>query len=235
MNLQEKQAAILAEGKRRRGNFSPAPGSAPLRAYNYWAENGGTVPKQENFCHFWRVVVIWAPIYWLIFNVVEPIFTNRVSRAVGRGIAWVFETPYKAYTNKWTLSQRRKFWDRLGITLVSMIGVALLVVVGTLFVMNFGDAWLPTLLVFGGVATLFAVIIGLAYVYDELKTRYDAKRFVARQEAIENGNFTWAEPKEPGRVKKFFRGIGDFFTLIAQIIRVKKWKICPLVQIPTTD
>ena len=44
--------------------------------------------------------------------------------------------------------------------------------------------------------------------------------------------YVYGPKKEPGRLKKFFAGLGDFFVLAANVVRVKKWKICPLVEVP---
>lgn len=53
---------VKAEGEARRGNFSPEPGSWPDRSYRYWRDAQFDPPKRENFCHFWRVAVLWSPM-----------------------------------------------------------------------------------------------------------------------------------------------------------------------------
>lgn len=36
------------------------------RIYVYWLKTThADIPRQENFCHFWRVILIWAPLEWL--------------------------------------------------------------------------------------------------------------------------------------------------------------------------
>ncbi len=36
------------------------------RIYVYWLKvTNSRIPRQENFCHFWRVILIWAPLEWL--------------------------------------------------------------------------------------------------------------------------------------------------------------------------
>lgn len=56
---------ILEWGEHRRGVWRPEEGSLTLRAYRWWAKSSGKAPAQENFCHFWRVALIWAPLRWL--------------------------------------------------------------------------------------------------------------------------------------------------------------------------
>lgn len=68
MSLREKAKEVHEAGKAERGNFEPT--GAPMRAYQFWLKNtkskkgravrNGT--QRENFCHFWRVVAIWAPL-----------------------------------------------------------------------------------------------------------------------------------------------------------------------------
>lgn len=58
----EIASEVKAEGEARRGNFSPEPGSWPDRSYRYWRDAQWDPPQRENFCHFWRVAVIWSPV-----------------------------------------------------------------------------------------------------------------------------------------------------------------------------
>ena len=69
-NFRTKARDIKQAAEAERGNFQPT--GAPLRLYNYWLERTNSKRgiavrlgvSRENFCHFWRVVAIWAPFMW---------------------------------------------------------------------------------------------------------------------------------------------------------------------------
>lgn len=71
-------------------------------------------------------------------------------------------------------------------------------------------------------------------------TYIDGKRSIAkarRRDRIavyvaENGH---APVRQPSKVGKFFSAVGDFIVLLAQVVRVKKWKICPIVEIDDNE
>lgn len=83
----------------------------------------------------------------------------------------------------------------------------------------------------------FLAILGISFIADYVS----GKRKVAEKQAEiaavefyeEHGYFPHEAPREPGRLEMFFRGIGDFIVFIGQIVRVNKWKICPLVEVKT--
>lgn len=48
-----------------RRRWSPDVSAAHYRVYAWWSSKTGKQPVRENFCHYWRVVAIWAPLRWL--------------------------------------------------------------------------------------------------------------------------------------------------------------------------
>lgn len=64
---QERTRAVRTQGEIARRDWNPQPGSVHLRMYQWWQERSkqGYDRPRENFCHYWRVVVIWAPLRWL--------------------------------------------------------------------------------------------------------------------------------------------------------------------------
>jgi hypothetical protein len=68
---------------------------------------------------------------------------------------------------------------------------------------------------------------------DRAKVRASAKIDAFLAGKISEDEFYGRRAKRaPGRIAKFFKGAGDFCHLIFQVVRVKKWKICPFVEIP---
>lgn len=63
--LQEARKKRREKGEARRATFHPEPTGKPTQVYHWWASNGGNAPARENFCHYWRVIVFWAPLLWL--------------------------------------------------------------------------------------------------------------------------------------------------------------------------
>lgn len=51
-----------------RGEFHiRSPQAWHYRAYEYWRHNSLMwAPIRENFCHYWRVVLFWAPLTWVV-------------------------------------------------------------------------------------------------------------------------------------------------------------------------
>lgn len=70
-NFREKAQAVKAAGEAERGNFTPS--GVPKRMYDFWLQNTKSLNgrrvregrRKENFCHFWRVVAIWAPLMFV--------------------------------------------------------------------------------------------------------------------------------------------------------------------------
>ncbi len=64
-----KAEEIRKQGALERGEFNPT--GKPRDMYLYWRATQKNPPKTENFCHFWRVVAIWAPLAYLRAGVVN--------------------------------------------------------------------------------------------------------------------------------------------------------------------
>lgn len=293
MSLRDKARDIKAAGEGERGNFTPT--GAPLRVYKYWYDRvrWDKRPKRENFCHFWRVVAIWAPLMFLgnkiadafestvvligsiILAVLVVLFvvvasggaaillfgaaillgiayfclgiitgmmwgleevkpeSERVTKAVA-GVTFVVSLP--AY-----LASRlyKRYPDFVKDALTVVIFLAMLFVVGVLLVQLFLAVGL---LVFVGIFALavLAVVLGVFGV-PAIGRRVQGRRALARQqeEEREPAPATVREPRESSWLTRFvsrvFTGLGDFLILAAQVAQVKKWKICPLVEIPTDN
>jgi hypothetical protein len=238
MDFNEKADAILAEGRAQRGEYDPEPGSVPYRLYQDYVSRGGRVPPQENFCHFWRVVVFWAPLMWLRDKTVNTDgFKSFMRTKVGGAasvIGNVIATPFRlagrverAAKDKWGDENVDDFGWIVLFTLMGLFVLTFLVGIGT------STSWWVPLVIVAGLAALFGMIVGLA----ELATRAADKNRIAQNAAWE-AYFNDEGPrpgskvrKEPGKIKKFFIAIKDFLVLAVQVVRVKKWKICPLVNI----
>lgn len=105
-----------------------------------------------------------------------------------------------------------------------------------LLIVGFVELGWAFLLVLGaivlGFATLFGIVIGLGKFFGTLRA-YNANKpvKVKPEPVVSDEPVTPKVKREPGRISKFFSGIADFLILAAQVVRVNKWKICPLVTI----
>lgn len=89
MSFKDKAREIKAHGEATRGNYNPAANSLPVRLYKRWAEiRPSKAPERENFCHYWRVVLIWAPL-WIVGNALDNFAEKHLfnKRGVIAGIA----------------------------------------------------------------------------------------------------------------------------------------------------
>ena len=59
----KKAAEVRKQGALNRGEFQPT--GKPKDVYLFWLRHQKYPPTMENFCHFWRVVAVWAPLLWL--------------------------------------------------------------------------------------------------------------------------------------------------------------------------
>lgn len=70
-DLQESRQMILSRGDASRLNWDPDPASFHYRVYRWWAKKANRdIDTEDNFCHYWRVVMIWAPLRFLA----NPVF-----------------------------------------------------------------------------------------------------------------------------------------------------------------
>lgn len=303
MSLREKAREVKEAGEANRGNF--APHGVPKRVYEWWLEESDSKRaddikygyRKENFCHFWRVVLFWAPARKVVYGA-EKVFLNEyvgtalfsllillwivafvsaplqmlaplgfigalvlqgagAVAGVSAGLSPLQRHDFDLMTEKRFIATffvlgfilaipaylltrgARAYHDHLS-DYNKQIGVGVLAVllVGALTSVGFvgGFSGLATV-----VATTAALVVGFIFlriVISNLGLYIDGKRSLAkakRQDELavyiaENGD---APPHVPGRVEKFFTGLGDFIVLAAQVIRTKKWKICPIVEIET--
>lgn len=229
--FKEKADDIYSKGLERRGQFNPDPDSAHLKAYLWWVENTrlGAKPKQENFCHYWRVVLIWTPLIWLGFQAIA-------------GVEWILGKFSKHGSNsnkKPSFLQRNrrkinKAFAILGVGICSVwIGI-ILVVLAIEFWKN-PSAGLLFLGILAAVSIFVAGgIFAIGRIMDRTKIREAARYQLLLDDKITLDEYLGhnKEKKTPGKIRKFFNGVGDFCHLMFQVVRVKKWKICPFVEIP---
>lgn len=262
-NFRERAREIKAAGEAERGNFEPT--GAPKRLYNYWLNESDSKranairrgSRRENFCHFWRVVAIWAPLMGIRRNVIETKAFAVVSAlvallalykvltvtgslvlvlvvtgivlavaAVGVGIGFLID---RFWNKDWNDTAGK---IALGTWVLIVAGWFTFLLISA--VIDFG--WI----VFAYIGAILAGIALLVFVLATVSEFISGKRALAKKAEEERlAKMTWEEideylrptPREPGKIAKFFSGLGDFLILASQIVRVKKWKICPMVDI----
>lgn len=295
--FRDRAREIKAAGEAERGNFTPT--GVPLRTYNYWLENsesnkaalirlGG---QKENFCHFWRVVVLWAPLLFL-FNKSVVLAGNTafqlaafsalvlgvialgltyseigaviVYSLIGTAIAALLV--FSAFAGVSLAQENDEERERLSLPpahlarygvvglpsfalayvltklvkaermgdLVIFLGIGSLVALVAFVVIMEG---VMSLLV--GTAILLAIVAAAVVIsafFAALAGFLEGKRALAKEKAAERRESepeaeVSSEPREPGRIERFFSGVADFIILVSQIVRVNKWKICPIVEV----
>lgn len=310
-NLREKARAVKAAGEAERGNFEPT--GAPKRLYAYWLRNSDSSKaeairwgtRKENFCHFWRVVAIWAPLMWLSKKFSDNL--DIIGVVLGLIVVAAFVTALILVNDFWlvvlgalgiivgftvgvfgliagisatlTPEERRRadlMRNRKTIIISGIIGFPTFIV-GFLFAHLLGlvhrFVWQPAknhpkpaLAVFlvllsqiglwgayaisglSGMVVLTLIVLGAAaivalgvFVAVVVSDYVSGKRELVRQQHElyyeTHGEYPVVEKKQPSvvdrKIDAFFRGIGDFIILIAQVVRVNKWKICPIVEVKT--
>lgn len=301
MSFRDKAREIREAGEAQRGNFEPS--GKPKEMYQYWLNNSDSLDakalrrgeKRENFCHFWRVVAIWAPLlylgralqraashdtFWGVFGALGLILVSagsivssnfRLATLVGLGIivglamllcsCWAVEILHRRIAEKPSNSGLSRKQENVVIGLgvpffpvgvlayLFVCGIDALVKAGpvafaTVFiVLMYTIVSVPTFLDFGwtGLAWLYGgslalvLAIGLAVMIGiKISTYIEGSRALREQSEQEedhsddHGFVYEAKPKKQGG---FWRGVGDFLILLAQVARVNKWKICPIVQV----
>jgi len=271
-NFRAKASEIKAAGVAERGNFEPS--GVPLRMYNYWLHKSNSDRaeaildgrRRENFCHFWRVVAIWAPLMFLVHKI-EDFASTRVGQATLVGLV-VLALVLGGFLSHGFLSLLigLGIGTAVGLTLVGIgfgihylikrywnsdwnepvgtaLGIAFFVVWGavmlTMLVVGIiQEGWIILVFVLGALAGVALIAFGASaladYISGRRKLKCDAENErVAKMTDEEYVSYREAQLKtrEPGKVAKFFSGVGDFLVLAFQVVRVKKWKICPMVSI----
>jgi MFS family permease len=265
MNLREKAREIKAEGETTRGDYTPS--GTPKKMYDYWLRHTKNPPEgRENFCHYGRVVLFWAPLMFVRNKVSDFVdspagFVTTVAVAVLAVLALVFG-PLVLIPNAWEFyvifgaaalmvgalfgvvyliktkasDGVKKALGTIALAIGGLVVAAL--VVGLIGLLFYENGW-AAFLIIGGVILSAIALVGLAAGAAALVEASKAKKRAERNKALEayyDGKGPDPDAKvvrEPGIVKKFLSGLGDLIVLTAQFIRVKKWKICPLVDIDT--
>jgi hypothetical protein len=305
MSLREKAREVKEAGKAERKNVTPT--GVPKRIYQWWlgeseskrARRIRNGTQKENFCHFWRVVLFWAPARKVAYGIDKYVLNGYVAAALA--ILFVAALLTIAILNPLdalevvgvviliglqaagglagisaglTDSQRREYDlldDKPFIALLFVLGfgLALPFYLVTRFVRFYKERLIPynkriglsvlglalvasTLI--GGtalswhfvlVAATLAVAAGFVgvigfFLIGHISDFIQGRRVLAKKRTedalavyiAENGHAPVYKPSALEiRLGKIFRGIGDFIVLVAQVIRVKKWGICPLVEI----
>src|SRR6478736_2983863 len=298
MSLREKARAVKAKGEAQRGDFTPT--GVPKRMYQYWwneipsKKRFRLSERTQNFCHFWRVVAIWAPLMFLrrkakafatnvitltvvgialvaaaiyalitvddlFLGILSAIgiliaiavgvngFVSGVSMAMDPEDRNLYDMPPKAWAlpsmiialpfgllgfvatkvvNNWNHNWNRRLLKALGV----LAGLAAIALYSVAWAVNWSTTLDVTLWVMAGLALaalcIFTAVKLEAYIEGKRELEREARAELIASMTIEEYDEYRRAVSEPGRVYKFFRGIGDFIILIAQVVRVNKWKIC---------
>ena len=272
-NFRTRARDIKAAGEAERGNFEPT--GLPLRIYKYWLNESSSTKarriaegaQRENFCHFWRVVAIWAPLLFLGRKIETIADANWFPYLVGAVILsvlfWAIWISHGAvglvllliaaiilasvgivfgvaflHERFWKKSYTKTFWNIVGILLgTAIVGVVVFGIVSLII----DTGWMGVLYLATAALTAVAVVVVLS----KIATYLSGKRAIEREkrEAAREQYYRTGEPNEyfgkasrpKSKFDKFvdavFSGIGDFLILAFQVVRVKKWKICPMVSI----
>lgn len=62
MSLRDKARQLRSEAEASRGIYQPGADSRSFKIYRWWQRETDSNRSKENFCHFYRVVLIWAPL-----------------------------------------------------------------------------------------------------------------------------------------------------------------------------
>jgi hypothetical protein len=60
--LRRSANEVRKAGAAKRGRWDPESDSPAYLRYAWWVKRTGAVIERENFCHYWRVALIWAPL-----------------------------------------------------------------------------------------------------------------------------------------------------------------------------
>jgi hypothetical protein len=263
VNFRQRASELVAQGEAVRSDFTPR--GVPLEMYEWWLDNSPSEKaldirlgyRQENFCHFWRVVLIWVPLMWTMDKAIA-FATTKTFKVIASlvGLALVGVVIYAlTTTGSWlellgvlallvgvaagifglvwgvTAIHRRwpDFWFRAVGTVFVVAAVGVLVSMVVLF------KWKAVvgLVVLVAGAFLFNFVIDKIVSYSSGKRQQRLREYEKALDAYYDGTGPHPDDiyREPGRTSRFFSGVLDFAILIGQAIRVKKWKICPIVKI----
>jgi len=296
MKFREKAREIYEHGVEERSNFTPS--GVPLRMFNYWLQYSDGVKaqrirggKKENFCHYWRVVFLWAPLWFIgrnILHFVDKYVATKTGIAVvlamylalsallilaGGVVGGVLmvaipyallgivaglvltEPDYNSHWKyvaiaaptsgivlggKWVKDHWNHNWDEpiakaVFFILVSIaVGVAALGIYVLIMQLGILGFLLLAAAILTGAGIIFAVCWTIVSLIEGLRNRNRHHWQEILSEYDERGEAYPADFKvRHSRWRRFWTGVADFFVLLAQVVRVKKWKICPIVEVDT--
>lgn len=125
MSLSAKTAEVLRRGDEARAVKGAADlPSWAVRWYQWWSKETNTRVRQENFCHFYRVVFIWAPLLYLRKRTTTWVMIGLAYIAIAIGL----------------LVGTTGVWQGIGITMATIYGAAGLIA-GTCLYMSHVNKW----------------------------------------------------------------------------------------------
>ena len=208
--VRDKAQAILARGQEKRGTWTPKLGSAPLKRYMWWEEQTGYNKPIENFCHYFWVVVFFAPLLSFKQTRFGSWLGGRLSRIGARIEPGLY-------------SDRTLQWVTIG---ASGLFVAALYAVGVAKLWP-ETGWWSLLWAAALLAASVSIVIAIcvAIIYSAILLHHVYKR--AKQAERPDSKPVVV------RVVNAARTTGEYAVLVGQIARTKKWRICPIVVLPT--
>lgn len=78
MGIQDLRDRLRASEAEHRRTYMPPADSPIYKSYRWWKQETGYSVARENFCHFWRVVLIWAPLLLIRQKLAGPVSKSPV-------------------------------------------------------------------------------------------------------------------------------------------------------------
>lgn len=192
------------------------------KLYLYWLATGGMNGPgyKENFCHYWRVVLLWAPRRWFSHSV-----AGRVTR-IAASIFWQAMWPArKLLVLMWQPFapgvRRLGGWfsehaDLVGRIWVCAIALEVLVVIGVLAYAIYKQPLLFAIILGAFVALVVVIVMAIIACQYVQERRLEHRRFmpeatIRREEA------------------SFLDNVSGTVQLVAQFAIARKRRICPFV------
>jgi hypothetical protein len=119
--LRQRAVEVRAEGAARRQIRNPSADSPAYQRYAWWLARTGTVIQRENFCHYWRVALIWAPLRKLadkLAFLVRPLAYLVTSLLAALVVALATYGVYEFF------QADGGFWHKLGKAVLVLLGLA---------------------------------------------------------------------------------------------------------------
>ena|GEM_PF-5637486 len=217
---------VVRRGREKRETWSPKVGGVPLRRYQWWCKETGNYRSQENFCHYWRVALIWAPLLRL-----RRSLTPRKLRGLDADDVMLVVMLLMCAAGLVALAAY------LAASLWSAIG-AWAIVAAPAIIVGFIAA---------AVGTLAGIGVSCERTAKYVKGRRCRKRLnapvpvtsVSRETRPPKQRRAWPAVMRGllwiGRpIGRVLAAVWEYVVLVAQVVRVKKWKICPIVEIPAS-